>query len=133
MQDLNPRRTLRAFTQEGCDLHTQEGCDLHTQEGCDLHYQCKDGVTVAEDCDGCRHVSGSNLRGAITEDGVHYVALRLSLTKRQRERGSVVIHRWYRTDERSLAHPLRICCTDTAKILRQVLQFTCTDVPQGVL
>ena len=75
MQDLNPRRTLRAFTQEGCDLHTQEGCDLH--------YQCKDGVTVAEDCDSCRHVSGSNLRGAITEDGVHYVALRLSLTKRR--------------------------------------------------
>jgi hypothetical protein len=104
MQDLNPRRTLRAFTQEGCDLHTQEGCDLH--------YQCKDGVTVAEDCDSCRHVSGSNLRGAVTEDGVHYVALRLSLTKRQRERGSVVIHRWYRRDERSLAHPLRICCTD---------------------
>jgi len=24
----------------------------------------------------------------------------------------VVIHRWYRRDERSLAHPLRICCTD---------------------
>ena len=42
------------------DLHTQEGCDLHTQEGCDLHYQCKDGVTVAEDCDSCRHVSGRN-------------------------------------------------------------------------
>ena len=112
MQDLNPRRTLQAFTQEGCDLHTQEGCDLHTQEGCDLHYQCKDGVTVAEDCDSRRHVSGSNLRGAITEDGVLYVALRLSLTKRQRERGSVVIHRWYRRDERSLAHPLRIRCTD---------------------